>query len=158
MSSSAMPEPGSGPPEAARRHAMGLLARADAGALARLAAAFGELPEAEVLREPEIGTVMVRGRAGGAGEPFNLGEITVTRCSLRLAGGEVGHAWVQGRDRAKARTAALFDALLQTQRAGDVRARVLAPLEDAEREKAGKRASRAETTRVEFFTMVRGEE
>jgi alpha-D-ribose 1-methylphosphonate 5-triphosphate synthase subunit PhnG len=137
---------------------MGLLARADARALTRLAAAFGDLPEAEVLREPEIGTVMVRGRAGGTGEPFNLGEITVTRCSLRLAGGEVGHAWVQGRDRAKARTAALFDALLQTRRAGEVQARVLAPLEGAEREKAGKRAARAETTRVEFFTMVRGEE
>ena len=36
------------------------------------------------LRKPETGLYMVQGRAGGSGERFNLGEITVTRCALRM--------------------------------------------------------------------------
>ena len=55
-------------------------------------------PDVVSIRAPEIGAVMVRGRVGGAGDAFNLGEMTVTRCSLRLACGAVGHGYVQGRD------------------------------------------------------------
>ena len=51
----------------------------------------------EWLRRPEIGPVMVRGRTGATGLAFNMGEMTVTRCSLRLQGGVVGHGFVQGR-------------------------------------------------------------
>ena len=32
---------------------------------------------------------MVRGRVGGTGAPFNLGEMSVTRCSVRLADGSL---------------------------------------------------------------------
>ena len=78
---------------------MGLLARAKP---ARLAALFPNLPPHDLLRSPEIGAVMVRGRTGATGAPFNLGEMTVTRCVLKLATGEVGHAHVQGRDKAHA--------------------------------------------------------
>ncbi|MCK5500357.1 MAG: phosphonate C-P lyase system protein PhnG, partial [Tritonibacter mobilis] len=49
---------------------------------ARLAALFDKLdnsPDHDTLRAPETGGVMVRGRAGGTGAPFNLGEMTVTR-------------------------------------------------------------------------------
>ncbi|PTW50948.1 phosphonate C-P lyase system protein PhnG [Rhodovulum kholense] len=102
---------------------------------------------------------MVRGRMGGTGAPFNLGEVTVTRCALRLQeGGVVGHAWVQGRDKAKARRAALADALMQTGRADELRARLLDPLAEEMAAAETGRAARAAATRVEFFTMVRGED
>ena len=139
-----------------RRAWMGLLARAEP---ARLAALLGaDLPEHVVLRAPEIGAVMVRGRVGGAGDAFNLGEMTVTRCSLRLASGAVGHAYVQGRDRDHARRAALVDALMQTGQAAEVEARVLAPLAAEETARRSARAAGAAATKVEFFTMVRGED
>jgi alpha-D-ribose 1-methylphosphonate 5-triphosphate synthase subunit PhnG len=111
-----------------------------------------------VLRAPEIGTVMVRGRAGALGAPFNLGEMTVTRCALRVADGTVGMAHVQGRDPDHARRAAIADALLQGPRAAELHAAVLDPLARAEADRRKRRADRAQTTRVEFFTLVRGED
>ncbi|MFN4057792.1 MAG: phosphonate C-P lyase system protein PhnG [Roseinatronobacter sp.] len=133
---------------------MGLLARAPTDLLAQL---FPDLPAHTLLRGPEIGTVMVRGRQGGTGAPFNLGEVTVTRCSLRLDCGAVGHAHVQGRDKGHALRAAALDALLQTGSAEGVRATVLAPLAKAEKDARDLRACKAAATKVEFFTMVRGD-
>ena len=99
-------------PDLDRPEWMGLLARAEAAELARLTAALGSEPAHDWLRPPETGTVMVRGRAGGTGAPFNLGEMTVTRCALRLSAcGTAGYAQVQGRDKDQARRAALIDAL-----------------------------------------------
>lgn len=144
--------------QAERREWMGLLARAPAADLARLWAGLGAAPRFAWLRPPEIGTVMLRGRAGATGAPFNLGEMTVTRASLRLECGTVGHAWVQGRDRARAQTAALLDALMQTGAAGALRAEVLEPLARAEAARRQARARKAAATQVEFLTMVRGEE
>lgn len=134
---------------------MGLLARANP---ARLAQLFPELPPHDMLRPPEIGAVMVQGRAGATGQPFNLGEMTVTRCVLRLASGAVGHAHVQGRDKAHATRAALLDALLQTEAADRLTAAVLAPLHGEEAERRRVRAAKAAGTKVEFFTLVRGED
>lgn len=134
---------------------MGLLARA---APARLASLFPELPAHDMLRPPEIGAVMVQGRTGGTGQPFNLGEMTVTRCVLRLASGAVGHAHVQGRDKAHATRAAVIDALMQTADAAVLQARVLSPLKADETARRTAQAARAATTRVEFFTLVRGED
>lgn len=132
---------------------MGLLARADA---AHLSALFPDLPDHALLRGPETGAVMVRGRQGGTGAPFNLGEMSVTRCSVQLASGAVGHAHVQGRDKAHARRAAVIDALLQ----GDdsLQTTVLEPLAEAEAARRQARAAKAGATKVEFFTMVRGED
>ena len=138
-----------------RKAWMGQLAKAPPAALAAL---WDEAVPHEVLRPPEVGAVMVQGRMGGTGAPFNLGEMTVTRCSLRLPSGEVGHATVQGRDKDHARRAALLDALMQGPRGPEVRARVLAPLAQARAEAAGSRAAQAAATRVEFFTLVRGED
>ncbi len=145
------------PDQAARKAWMSLLAKAPADDLARLWGASGQAPGFAWLRAPEVGAVMVRGRAGATGAPFNLGEMTVTRCSLRLEDGTVGHAYVQGRDKEKARIAALADALMQTDAADAVRAAVLDPLADAMEQAATARAARAAATKVDFFTMVRGE-
>lgn len=135
---------------------MGLLARVRPERLAALLP--GPLPDHADLRAPEIGAVMVRGRVCATGAPFNLGEMTVTRCSLRLGCGTVGHAYVQGRDRDHARRAALVDALMQTDRAGDLAATVIAPLAADEAAARAQRAGKAAATRVEFFTLVRGED
>lgn len=139
----------------ARKTWMATLAKAPP---ARLASLFPDLPAHHVLRPPEIGAVMVRGRVGATGAAFNLGEMTVTRASVRLASGEVGHAWVQGRDKAHALRAAALDALMQTGAAPAVAERVLLPLAaEAATARAG-RAATAAGTKVDFFTMVRGED
>ncbi len=141
-----------------RRGWMSLLAKAPPADLARLWGAFGEAPGYSYLRAPEVGGVMVRGRTGATGAPFNLGEMTVTRCSLRLESGEVGHGYVQGRGKTHATQAALIDALMQTDRAAALRAAVLDPLRDALQAARAARAEKAAATKVDFFTMVRGED
>jgi alpha-D-ribose 1-methylphosphonate 5-triphosphate synthase subunit PhnG len=101
---------------------------------------------------------MLRGRAGGTGARFNVGEMPVTRCTVRLADGRVGHGWIQGRDRRKAELAAAFDALLQDEGMRNaLEASLLAPIAadlDARRATAARKAA---ATRVEFFTLVRGD-
>ena len=139
---------------------MGLVARAQPGRVTALLDAAGPRPVARWLRRPEVGTVMVRGRAGGTGAAFNLGEMTVTRCALEAAfeeGGIVGHGWVQGRDREGAEAAAMIDAMMRTDRAGALRAAVLDPLASEEEARRAARAGRAAATRVEFLTLARGE-
>ena len=145
-------------PNDARKGWMGLMAKSPAGRVAALLDGALERPGFDWLRAPEVGSVMVRGRAGGTGAPFNLGETTVTRCALRLTTGEVGHAYIQGRSKPCAEAAALVDALMQTDHATHLRAAVLAPLQ-AERDAArSTRAAKAAATKVDFFTMVRGED
>jgi len=136
---------------------MGLAARARPEDLARFLAALAPLPDFTLLRPAEVGLVMARGRAGGVGRAFNLGETTATRCVLRLGDGTVGVAYVLGRDRAHAERAALLDALMQGPRAVETAAAVLAPLAEAEAERRALRARKAGATRVAFFTMARGE-
>ncbi len=142
----------------ARRNWLGLLAVAPQGALADLCQSAALNPPFEWLRQPEVGTVMTRGRMGGVGASFNLGEITVTRASIRLATGEVGHGHVQGRDKQAVQWAAVVDALMQTAQAEGVRRAVIEPLFNQRAERRALRAAKAAATKVEFFTLVRGEE
>jgi alpha-D-ribose 1-methylphosphonate 5-triphosphate synthase subunit PhnG len=139
----------------ARKTWMATLAKAPPS---QLAALIPELPPHTVLRQPEIGAVMVRGRVGATGAPFNLGEMTVTRASVRLTTGEVGHAWVQGRDKLHALRAAAIDALMQTAAASEVTTQILQPLEAEALAARTARAAKAAGTKVDFFTMVRGED
>lgn len=142
-------------PYSQRRSWLSLLAKANP---ARLAALFPDLPDHTQLRRPEVGAVMVRGRMGGTGAPFNLGEMTITRCTVQLSGGEVGHAYVQGRDKAHATRAACVDALMQTGAAADLQARVLDVLAAEAASARQLRAEKAAATKVDFFTLVRGED
>jgi len=120
---------------------------------------LAEPPAYRLLRGPETGLVMVRGRAGGTGVQFNLGEMTVTRCSVELDDGRVGHAYVGGRSGRHAERAAAFDALLQEPgRRPALDGLVIAPLLARQEARRGEARARAAGTRVEFFTMVRGEE
>lgn len=141
--------------ETERKGWMATLAKAPP---ARLAALMPDLAAHAVLRAPETGAVMVRGRTGGTGAPFNLGEMTVTRCSVRLDCGAVGHAWVQGRDKTHATRAAVADALMQTDAAPRIRAEVLDVLAAEADAVSAARAGKAAATKVDFFTLVRGED
>jgi alpha-D-ribose 1-methylphosphonate 5-triphosphate synthase subunit PhnG len=141
-------------PNAARKHWMSVLARAPVEALEAGLARQGPLPAWIRLRGPETGLVMVRGRAGGSGSPFNLGEMTVTRCTVRLASGIAGHAYVAGRDERQAELAAVADALLQDPDLSDsLQKAVIGPLAEAQRERRQTRSEKAAATRVEFFSM-----
>jgi len=143
-----------------RKARLSLLAAAPTDRMLRLWASFlGDAgpPEAMMLRGPEIGTVMVRGRTGAKGAAFNLGEMTVTRCSVRLSSGRVGHGHVQGRHPEAARAIALIDALAEDGAADRIETCILAPLRDERRAEKAARAGKAAATKVEFFTMVRGE-
>ena len=139
----------------ARRRWMGVLARSPGAALAAAWRETKPKPEHAWVRRPEIGMAMIRARIGGSGAPFNLGETTVTRCALAI-GDIVGIACVQGRDKAHAEHAALFDALMQDEeRRGEVERRVIGPLERALCEREAERRRLAAATRVDFFTMAR---
>ena|SRR5579863_5890274 len=144
---------------AARRRWMGLLAKSPCDKLERAWEALAEKPDYRLLRAPEIGLAMVRGRISGTGEPFNLGEMTMTRAAVQIAGSAgaalTGHGYVAGRDLRHAELAALFDAMLQ---GGDDRVARL--IEDLAAELAAARAAKAAKvapSKVEFFTLVRGE-
>ncbi|MGM0537103.1 MAG: phosphonate C-P lyase system protein PhnG [Pseudomonadota bacterium] len=124
---------------------------------------LGLAPEYRRVRGPETGMAMVRGRIGGSGRAFNLGEMTLTRASVMLddgtpGGGPLGHGWVKGRDARHAELIALADACA---RRDDWRQRIdaelLTPLEAALDAERAAHDSRAAATRVDFFTMVRGE-
>lgn len=141
-----------------RRRWMSVLAQASP---AELEARWGEVeapPRHRVLRRPETGLVMVRGRAGGTGARFNVGEVTVTRCAVELEGGAVGVAYVRGRDPRHAELAAVLDALLQdTARREGLERRVVEPLAAAQAARRRAAAERVAPSKVEFFTMVRGD-
>jgi alpha-D-ribose 1-methylphosphonate 5-triphosphate synthase subunit PhnG len=143
--------------QAQRKAAMAVLAHSNAADIALYLDAI-TLPPHENLREPENGLVMVRGRVGGDGAPFNLGEATVSRAAVRLATGEVGFGYTLGRDSQKAQMIALCDALVQSdQFAGAVEAKVLAPLRAGLIAMRNRKAAETAATRVDFYTLVRGE-
>jgi alpha-D-ribose 1-methylphosphonate 5-triphosphate synthase subunit PhnG len=143
----------------ARRRWMSVLATAPAADLEDRWQALSESPRYRMLRWPQTGLVMVRGRTGGTGTRFNLGELTVTRCAVQLETGQVGVAYVRGRDRRHAEVAALLDALLQDPARRETLERaIVAPLAAAAEARRQAVAARVAPSRVEFFTMVRGEE
>jgi alpha-D-ribose 1-methylphosphonate 5-triphosphate synthase subunit PhnG len=144
---------------AARQRWMSVLAQATGAEIERAWQALPERPEYRVVRRPEVGLVMVRGRAGGSGAPFNLGEMTVTRCTVDLPSGMAGHGYVAGRNVRHAELAAVFDALLQDPLlSAGLEEAVIAPLEAGQRERRRQVAARSAPTRVEFFTLVRGDD
>ncbi len=144
----------------ARRAAwMRVLALADPAALDGAFGALAGLPPHRALRPAQTGMAMVRARSGGTGARFNLGEMTVTRCAVTMDDGVVGIAYVQGRSLRHAEQAAIADALLQMPDWHEtVQAQLIQPLARQHAERAERQARVAAQTKVEFFTMVRGED
>jgi len=141
---------------ALRRRAMAILADTSTDDIVARMSAL-DVPACEELRTPENGLVMLRGRIGGDGAPFNLGEATVTRAAVRLKSGEVGFAYVLGRDRRKARLIAICDAMVQSKDRARVFEAVVAPLEQAMIARRQRTDAETAATKVNFFTLVRGE-
>lgn len=149
----------SGPPAAERKRVVDLLARAAPDELSRVWDAMPTRPDVKMLRGPEIGLVMVRGRIGGGGAPFNLGEATVSRATVRLDSGLVGHGHVLGANLKRAKLAAIFDALWQDEAHRElVETQLLGPTATRIAEEKRKKSEEVAATRVDFFTMVRGED
>jgi alpha-D-ribose 1-methylphosphonate 5-triphosphate synthase subunit PhnG len=142
-----------------RKAALKVLAQASAAELAEGLAAVADRPAHIELRPVETGLVMVRGRIGGDGAPFNLGEATVTRAAVRMDTGETGFAYVLGRDRDKVRLIAQCDALWQSGAFKDaIERHVLAPVRGRIARERAAREGEVAATRVDFFTLVRGED
>lgn len=147
---------------ARRRALMGLLARARRDELEAALEELAPVPQAQVLRAPEVGLVMVRGRVGGEGAPFNLGEATLTRAAVRLDGGPDGTtpgvSYRLGRAPEAAQAAAMLDALwLQEDRRAAVEM-ALAPIAGRLAAEVARTAAKTAATKVDFFTLVRGED
>ena len=134
---------------------MAVLARAPLAELEHALAAAGPLPAWERLRGPETGMVMVRGRMDGKGQAFNLGEMTVTRCAVRLADGRVGHAYLAGRDARRAELAAVLDAALLDPALAQALAPKIEAMARAQEEARLDRSRRAAATQVSFYGLVR---
>ena len=135
---------------------MAILARASRDELLHLTRGF-ELPLVDVVKPPESGSLMIEARAGGGGRRFNAGEATVTRCVVR-DGDRLGFSYSLGRDKEKARLAAILDAMLQSTSSHHmVMETVVAPLAKTQHELRARASLQAAATRVDFFTMVRGD-
>ena len=132
---------------------LGVLARASAQTLASCLDDAPPLPDYNRLRGPEIGMSMVRGRAGGGGNAFNLGEMTVARCSVRDAAGRVGHGYAAGRDLAHVERIARLDAALQDATLYPAYEQVLIKLAQAEQTRRDTLAAKAAATDVQFLTL-----
>lgn len=149
-------------PDARRAAWMRVLSLADPAALEGAFSGLGSVPQHQMLRPAQTGMAMVRARSGGTGARFNLGEMTVTRCAVTLdaaGAGVVGMAYVQGRSLRHAEQAAVADALLQLPEWHDtVQAQLIQPLARQHADKVDAQARVAAQTKVEFFTMVRGED
>ncbi len=136
---------------------MATLAKADLQQLEARVADLGNLPRYDFLRPPEIGLTMVRGRAGGTGQIFNLGEITITRCTIQVEE-VIGFGYVAGRSHRHAEFAALCDGLMQIPEWHDiVQSIVIEFLEAEAKRKKEIQQCQTEATKVNFFTLARGE-
>jgi len=144
---------------AGRQRLLSVLAKAPGGELLACWKRTGLDPSVELLRGPESGLVALQGRAGGTGQPFHVGEVSATRVTVRIGTGHVGHAMISGRDSRKAQLVAVIDALAQDPaQAGLIEREIVAPLERLASEADAKLRGETAATRVNFFTMVRGED
>ena len=140
-----------------RKNWLSILAKAKTKDLNECWRKVKNLPNYKLLRAPEIGGAMVQGRLGATGDSFNLGEMTVTRCSVQLETGEIGHGYIQGREKEAAEKVAVLDAIMQGTRRHEVESLVIAPLTKLYHQGKEANLKKAAATKVEFFTMARGE-
>jgi alpha-D-ribose 1-methylphosphonate 5-triphosphate synthase subunit PhnG len=139
-----------------RQRWLSLLAKAPSGRLEALWGEIGGAPSYTILRRPEIGLVMVKGRVSGSGTPFGAGEMTVTRAAVRLESGEIGFGYVGGRHPRQAEIVAVIDALGQRPDwQQTVEDKILAPLAHEAEARRQLVKARAAATKVDFFTVAR---
>jgi alpha-D-ribose 1-methylphosphonate 5-triphosphate synthase subunit PhnG len=141
-----------------RQHWMGILAKADYSVLAERWNRLNLDPECEIIRQPEISLARLQGRVGGSGERFNLGDTTLTRAAVRLSDGTLGYGYLQGRAKQHALLSAIIDALLQTAEfAPTLQEAIIQPLAAQQLQSAAQKSAHVAHSKVDFFTLVRGE-
>lgn len=138
-----------------RRAALAAFVHTDAETLSAALDGLADVPPARTVKGPEVGLLMVRGRTGGGGAPFNLGEASMTRCVVALPCGTTGFGHVLGREAEKARLVAILDALGQTDTHGDAVHALAGRLAAEQAQADAQKAAETAATRVEFFTMAR---
>ncbi|MCU6284676.1 phosphonate C-P lyase system protein PhnG [Enterobacter cloacae] len=141
-----------------RQRWMRALAHSQPAALASRMNALNLTPDYETLRAPEIGLVQIQARMGGTGERFLAGDAALTRAVIRLSSGTLGYSYVLGRDKPHAERCAVIDALLQEQpHFQTLMETLIAPLEAVLAARTAARQAQVNTSRVDFFTLVRGD-
>ncbi|MEA3437454.1 MAG: phosphonate C-P lyase system protein PhnG [Thermodesulfobacteriota bacterium] len=141
-----------------RQQWMSILAKSSSQELEDAWQELSEKPIYRHLHKSETGSIMVRGRAGGSGIRFNLGEMTATRCTIQIVKGHVGSAYVMGRDHRHAELVAIFDALLQDPlHHNKISSSVVSSLKVSSDKRKEEVSKKSAATKVDFFTMVRGE-
>ncbi|USH04311.1 phosphonate C-P lyase system protein PhnG [Grimontia kaedaensis] len=141
-----------------RQRWMSVLARTDTNALITHWEKLALDPQYQLVRAPELGLAQVRARMGGTGNAFNMGDVTITRAVVRLGSGELGYSYVTGRNKPHAELAAVVDALMQTPAHDVLQQALISPLAAEKAEQEQLRAREVATSKVDFFTMVRGED
>lgn len=145
--------------DTARQRRMSIMAHASAKRLVELWSELEIDPRCKMIRGPETGLIALRGCIGGGGAPFNFGEATMTRATVQLEDGSIGHAAMLGRNHTKARLAAVIDALASDVSMADrIELSILSVLEQEALESDLSRKAQIQATKVNFFTMVRGED
>jgi alpha-D-ribose 1-methylphosphonate 5-triphosphate synthase subunit PhnG len=138
---------------------MRICAYAHDAELERAVDEFGAGLQIDEIRAPQTGLVMLKGRIGGTGSAFNAGEATVTRAVISIRGCATGYSWMLGRSAKRARLAAIVDALGQNSANLVTLNRVLVePVSRRLAQAAALNAEQVAATRVDFFTLVRGED
>ncbi|HDG1678940.1 TPA: phosphonate C-P lyase system protein PhnG [Kluyvera ascorbata] len=143
---------------APRQHWMSVLSHSDPANLAEKMVALNITADYETIRAPETGLVQLQGRMGGTGERFFAGDATLTRAAVRLSNGTVGYSWVLGRDKPHAERCAVIDALMQQPTHFQTLLETLiTPLEADRTARIAARQAEINASRVDFFTLVRGD-
>lgn len=115
-------------------------------------------PQYALLRAAEIALTRLQARMGGTGKRFVLGDMTITRAVVRLADGTCGYSYVAGRDKAHAERCAVIDALLQQAENHDrLQEHLIISLAAQRAELCEQRAREIASSKVDFFTLVRGD-
>lgn len=142
-----------------RQHWMAVLANANFQDLYKHWQALNLDPVCEIVRGPEVGLAKLQGRIGGTGERFNVADTLISRATIRLQDGTLGFAYLRGRAKQHALLAAMVDALLQQTEHGErLMELLIKPLFALQEQVYLQKQQKAATSKVDFFTLIRGED
>jgi alpha-D-ribose 1-methylphosphonate 5-triphosphate synthase subunit PhnG len=136
---------------------MEILSLSPTGELERIFNIFKLEKDPLVLRAPESGLIMARGRIAGTGSPFNLGELFLSRTAVSILG-FVGYGYCLCQSPYHAYLAACLDSLAQNPSYAELVEKELSLLQLAREKEIEKESRKTDKTKVEFFTLVRGDD
>ena len=141
-----------------RQRWLSVLAHSNAARLEAHWQALNLHPEFTLIRPAEIGMTRLQARMGATGKRFVMGDATVTRAVVQLSDGTLGYSYLLGRDKAHAERCALLDALLQQPETRPLlEEKIITPLAAWREEQRQLRAREIASSKVDFFTLVRGD-